>query len=319
MSVLDARTPGTDYAPLLNKSYQDAGIGREIVDWLAWMELGGLAPATLDQYERDLARAALAFPSKGISEWTDGDLMLVVRLWPQKSRRVRKAALDSFFKWAKQTRRIHENPMDLVPQVKRQPRKVIDTFTEAERERLLGLPLIDGALMGVMLLAGLRKSECRNLRVRDLRFDAQPQPKIIVLQGKGGKDRVVWMVTRLSGLLTDLLLTEGVGQGDYLWYDKPGGGRATYSSPRGHARRVKPVGSTSFQRWWVRCLEEAEVPYRNPHTTRHTFATEWLRRRGPLHTLSLAMGHASIQTTHDLYAHLDAADVVEDFALMESM
>jgi integrase len=65
-------------------------------------------------------------------------------------------------------------------------------------------------------------------------------------------------------------------------------------------------------------LAEAGVIYRNPHTARHTFATRWLQRRGSLHMLSKAMGHASIATTIDLYGHLDLADVAKELALVES-
>jgi integrase len=78
-----------------------------------------------------------------------------------------------------------------------------------------------------------------------------------------------------------------------------------------------PLGDGSFDRWWGRSLAEAGVRYRNPHTTRHTFATRWLRRGGRLETLSRAMGHASIRTTFDLYGHLDTSDVAVDIALME--
>jgi integrase len=81
--------------------------------------------------------------------------------------------------------------------------------------------------------------------------------------------------------------------------------------------RARPLGAGSFDRWWRRSLAAAGVRYRNPHTTRHTFATRWLRRGGRLETLARAMGHESIRTTFDLYGHLDTSDVAADMALME--
>jgi integrase len=43
------------------------------------------------------------------------------------------------------------------------------------------------------------------------------------------------------------------------------------------------------------------VRYRNPHTTRHSFATRYLRglggKPGRLETLQLVLGHESIRTT----------------------
>jgi integrase len=61
-----------------------------------------------------------------------------------------------------------------------------------------------------------------------------------------------------------------------------------------------------------------DISYRNPHTTRHTFATRWPQRGGRIETLSRAMGHASIATTMDLYGHLDLSDVARDLALVET-
>jgi hypothetical protein len=51
---------------------------------------------------------------------------------------------------------------------------------------------------------------------------------------------------------------------------------------------------------------------------RHTFATRYLRKGGRLETLSMVMGHESIRTTYDLYAHLDMRDAALDMALIEA-
>jgi integrase len=77
------------------------------------------------------------------------------------------------------------------------------------------------------------------------------------------------------------------------------------------------VGEGTFARWYTDCLDRAGVRYRNPHTTRHTFATNWLRQGGRLETLSMILGHASIRTTFDEYAHLDTRDVLADLQLIE--
>jgi integrase len=47
--------------------------------------------------------------------------------------------------------------------------------------------------------------------------------------------------------------------------------------------------------------------------------TRWLHRGERLETLSLVMGHASIGTTRDLYAHLDTSDILIDVARIDAL
>jgi hypothetical protein len=53
--------------------------GPEVVDFLAWLELGGAATATLDQYERDLSRGCLMYPDRDVTTLTDTEFLQVVR------------------------------------------------------------------------------------------------------------------------------------------------------------------------------------------------------------------------------------------------
>jgi integrase/recombinase XerD len=143
------------------------------------------------------------------------------------------------------------------------------------------------------------------LQVRRLKVDTA---ELVVIGGKGDKDRVVPMTARLRQGVEELLLFERLEPQAHLWYTRPGGGKVS---------RSRGLGAGSFDPWWRRSLAAAGVRYRNPHKTRHTFATRWLRRGGRLETLSRAMGHESIRTTFDLYGHLDTSDVAADMALME--
>ena len=66
----------------------------------------------------------------------------------------------------------------------------------------------------------------------------------------------------------------------------------------------------------------------NPHVTRHTYAVRWLRGQvgrtpaegagppGRMATLQRALGHKSVQTTIDLYGHLDVSDIEADLHAM---
>lgn len=324
------------FDPLKDKSYAATRLGRSVVDFLAWMELGGAADRTLDQYERDLSRACLMFPKLELQRWTDRECMDVVKSFPKPSRRFRAAAIDSFFTWALRQDRIDRNPMDKLPPIKRTPQKFIDVFSDQEIEDLYTLPTIDSALMGILFECGLRKAEARKLQVRRLvlsegvaasrswpQIDPSAEPgvkdqnlapsestgELVVIAGKGGKDRTVQFGGRLHSLLSELLLLEQPKPQDHLWYTRPGGGPVS---------RVKPIGDGSFDRWWRSCLHESGVRYRNPHVARHTFATRWLKRGGRLETLSRLMGHSSIAITADCYSHLQTSDVLHDLALVES-
>jgi integrase/recombinase XerD len=302
------------FDPLRDKTYQSTRLGRDVADFLAWLELGGASPRTLDQYERDLARGALMFPEKGIAEITDGDMAHIARSFQPLERRTRVAAWKSFFKWAVQTRRIVAKPTDALPTIKRQPKKVYDIFSAADVALLTGLPDRDGTLFEIMFGAGPRKGDCRNLRLRDWRSEATPDAPyglLVFREGKGGKDRQFPATEPIARKLAELAILDGLKPNDHLWYTRPGGG--------GKIAREKPIGDGSFDRWWTRCLETAGVRYRNPHLTRHTFATRFLRQRGRLETLQLILGHESIQTTADLYGHLDMRDVAADLGLLQEI
>lgn len=302
-----------EYEPLRDKTYRQSRLGKDVVDFLAWLELGGTRPRTLDQYERDLARAACAnqFRHKSVKQLTDGDAIHIARMFKPGERRVRVAAWRSFLKWAVRTRRADRNPFDVLPTLKRAPKKVYDIFTDAEVLLLTSLPLEDATLMQLMFDSGLRKGDCRNLQYKHFRPDPMPG-QLALLNGKGGKNRLTSLTLDAARKLSELGTLNALRPDDHLWYVQ----RANAVSRR--VDRTKPIGDGSFDRWWRRCLEQAEVRYRNPHMTRHTFATRWLRRGGRLETLSVQMGHESIRTTFDLYAHLDQTDVLHDLELIQA-
>lgn len=297
------------YDPLRDKTYQSTRLGRDIADFLAWCELGGMSPKTLLNYEPDLARGALMFPDKAICDLTGGDLIHIARAFPPKSRRVRISTWRSFYKWARRTRRVTVDPTDELPDIKRNPQPVIRVFTEPEIEALLSLPVRDAAPIATLLEAGLRKAEARNLRIRDCYPESG---QVIVLNGKGNRDRIVPMSPRLAHLLNELLLLERLDGSDYLFYAV----KANQYEQR-KILRSKPVGEATFARWWRSCLDTAGVRYRTPHTARHTFATRWRLRGLAIDDLQILLGHSSINTTASIYVHTRVADVAERMHAIE--
>lgn len=293
------------FSTLRDSRHRSARAAREVSDWLSWLELEGKAPRTISDYEWVVARLLRTFDDKELGEFTDGDIAQVLRTFPVRSRRERQQAFKSLFRWARRTRRITENPMDYLPDIKRQGQRAIDIFSGIEIAALTALEDADGDLFLILFDAGLRQGEARRLRVRDCNLGTG---ELVVLRGKGDKDRVIPMTARLIQRLSEWFLLDGLHPNDYLWATRPGG----Y-----YVRRTKEMGETSFKTWYRDCLETAGVRYRKPHTTRHTFATRWLRAGGRLETVSRALGHASIRTTADLYAHLDLRDIRHDLEIVE--
>lgn len=281
--------------PLRNQEHRKAAAAGELADWLSWLELGGSAPRTREDYERTAAALLLTVPDKSFGEITDGDAMQLLMSYPAASRRKCKAHLSSWFKWGVRTRRIQMNPIDLLPAIKRPHQPVIEIFTDAEEAALRALPSPDGHLMALLFESGLRKSEACHMTAKRVDLD---RGLVIVKEGaKGSKDRVVPIVPSLASAMANMILLEGIDPDEHLWYDRPG------SPIRFRVRRSQPIAATSFGRWWARCIAEAGVDYKRPHTTRHTFATRWRERGLDLDEIQILLGHASVSTTSDLYVH----------------
>jgi len=67
----------------------------------------------------------------------------------------------------------------------------------------------------------------------------------------------------------------------------------------------KPIDSANDRKAWVALLRAAGVPYRKLHCARHTTATLMHSHSVPLLTISRVLGHASISTTAEFYAHVE--------------
>jgi integrase len=63
-------------------------------------------------------------------------------------------------------------------------------------------------------------------------------------------------------------------------------------------------GDNFRRRAFRKLLEKADVPQIRIHDIRHTFASLLLSQGEPLHYVKEQLGHASIQTTVDVYGHI---------------
>ena len=153
------------------------------------------------------------------------------------------------------------------------------------------------ALVSVMLYAGLRASEALTLKVRDITWTGDEAGKVHVKEGKGKKDRILYLNAPSLELLK-------------LWRNR----RYDHTSKLLFTTRDGTLLATRWLRKMVAtyagraCIEKRV----HPHTLRHTFATNLYRSSGHnLRVVQLALGHSSIQTT-EIYTHIANDEVGEE-------
>jgi site-specific recombinase XerD len=140
----------------------------------------------------------------------------------------------------------------------------------------------NAAIVGTMLLAGLRKSELLRVRVSDVDFTTR---QVQVREGKGrfgGKPRVIPMNAQLLDVA------------------------ATYAAERARCaaaaneyffvanRAAKALGETSLVRLFRQVSRDTGIQV-SPHVLRHTFCTLLSRAGVPDRLAKEAMGHADLR------------------------
>jgi site-specific recombinase XerD len=157
----------------------------------------------------------------------------------------------------------------------------------------------DLAIVGLMLLQGLRSQEVIALNLDDVQLEESR----ICVRGKGNKVRPLPMAAETVHLLDH-----------YLRLERPAGcGPALFVSLKGRARgvRITPAGLRSLFRYHRRT---SGVSGAHPHRFRHTFASDMVRAGISLPALMNLMGHAAITTTM-IYVQISPRDVVEQYTL----
>src|SRR5437879_6081835 len=156
----------------------------------------------------------------------------------------------------------------------------------------------DLAIVGLMLLQGLRSAEVLALNRDDLLL-SEAQLRV---RGKGTKLRFLPLAPEAMQLLDH-----------YLRLERPQTSTdALFVSLKGPARgaRMTPAGLRSLFRSHPRTTG---VKIANPHRFRHTFASDMVRAGVSLPALMQLMGHAQIQTTL-IYMQVTPLEVYQQYA-----
>ncbi len=156
----------------------------------------------------------------------------------------------------------------------------------------------DLALVGLMLLDGLRSCEVLGLQLEDLQL-AEGQMRVL---GKGNKKRVVPVPPEILEVL-----------GNYLHLERPLiNSPALFVSLKGR-QRGQPMTAAGLRSLFRHHRRQSEVRHANPHRCRHTFGAEMVRAGMSLPAPQQLMGHAQIRTTM-LYVQLAPQDVWREYA-----
>tara|TARA_B100000768_G_scaffold119589_1_gene110635 strand:- start:1379 stop:2287 length:909 start_codon:yes stop_codon:yes gene_type:complete len=145
-------------------------------------------------------------------------------------------------------------------------------------------------LMELLYATGMRVTELVGLPTAAVRGN----PRVILVRGKGGKERMIPLSTEARKTVTLWLsIRDADGMNLSSGFLFPSRGR------EGHLSRVW------FFQQIKRLASHANISVENvtPHTLRHAFATHLLAGGADLRSIQTLLGHADIATT-EIYTHI---------------
>jgi len=275
----------------------------------------GASPHTVASY-RDTFRLLLAFAAQRLGRppsrirLEDLDVSLLASFLDhveQKrgngatTRNVRLAALRAFFRHVAFTEPAyaHQCQRILAIPTKRHQRRLVEFLTEDEAKALLAAPDLktwlgrrDRALLLLAVHTGLRNSEIRSLRLRDVQLGTGPHVRCT---GKGRKMRCTPLHRDVAAPLQAWLSERGGGPDDHVFPSSRGTTLSADALQRLVARHVRTASGACT------ALVGRRI---TPHTLRHTTAMSLLHGGVDRTVIALWLGHESAETTQ-IYIHAD--------------
>lgn len=236
--------------------------------------------------------------------WTSVDTE-IIRAWvvsmadkgnkPSVIRR-RIAGIRAFFRFLHRIGKVAVNPALRLP-LPKVPKR-LPRFISVEGMEKLGSGHLfpsdfsghrDRLILELLYGTGMRRAEVANLKESDIQWDR----KEINVLGKGGKSRVIPVVSSLYSLLTSYREERNTlfdkGAGTFFVTDK---GRDIYT------RFVYSVS--------IRYLGMVtSIENKGPHLLRHTFATHLMSNGADIQAVKALLGHSSLAATQ-VYMHNSA-------------
>jgi len=221
------------------------------------------------------------------------------------------SALRAFLRWCR-VLGAHGMPAEIMAAVLEMPKaKVARPYkvaTDAEVDALLDAAKTarDKALLAVLVGSGVRVAEAVAPDVRHILEDCDGKPALYVHQGKGAKDRTVWVqpdtIDAVRKYLESTGRTLGTEGALFRAHDRGAGKR---SRRRLTTRAVGAVLAGAVKAAGIKAKKLS------PHSLRHSFAFRYLRNGGDVVGLQRLLGHASLSTTQRYADHISGSELAQ--------
>ena len=264
---------------------------RYVQEFLVARKLDGLAPGTLDQYQRELKKLA-NYLDKPTIDATTNDLrsyLIQFNEMAQRSKNRKISTLKAFYTWLVQEERIGKNPMGKIKTPK-EPASLPRNLSHEDLELLRWHPKSprNQAIMELLVSSGMRIGELVRLNRDDLLMNDR---QIRVL-GKGNKERLVFF----GPIAKFCILTYLKSRKD----DNP-------------ALLVNKYGerltSRSIEMQIKDHAEKAGIKDKvTPHMLRHTFASGMYEQGADIDFIARLLGHESTETTRR-YTNINGSEM----------
>jgi len=272
-----------------------------LVNYRRFLKRRNYSLHTIKTYMNTLAHFLRWVPGP-VTEATPGqisgyiDFLLSQGLTP-KTVNCRLDSVRGFYNYLAREERTRLNPVKkgLALRLPRPlPRFLKDEEVEIFFRSLKGLR--DRAIFMLMLRCGLRVEEVAHLRLQHLDLS---QRRILVCQGKGNKDRVVYLSHDAYRALIAYLKSRWASRVKEIFLANKGLYRGRPISVRGIQKRMEYYARKTGLK--ISC-----------HHLRHTMATQLLNADADLVTIQDLLGHTRIKTTQR-YARISNVKVQRDY------
>ena len=213
--------------------------------------------------------------------------------------------IKNFFKYLLKTKKILYNPAEEVELPKEGEKKIKEILKEKEMRKILrsiegrtAIELRDRAILEIMYATGIRNSELRGIRIRDIDIEAE---EIKIREGKGyyGKRERIVPTGRLSieyvkeYLERGRKFLEGKEKNEYAFISKYGN-KLSIDTPTDILKKY---------------AEKAGIEKRvYAHMIRHSCATHMLRGGADIRYVQRLLGHSNINST-TIYTKVEIGDL----------